>query len=143
MIPLVLATMLLGGPAEGKPAPREVARPATLWASSEALRLCLEATSAEIDARLAYVKATGRVKVLRGQLAASAAGNREAVCARGTVLKMTEGMAVEASANPGACAPEPLPLSPQGLVRVRVTGGKDAGAVGCMMPSDLRDPVPF
>jgi hypothetical protein len=125
------------------PAAKEIARPATLWASSEELRLCLVALERETEARRERLKATGASRELRTQIVNRLVNDRVAICERGSVLKLTEGMAVEMSSNPAVCAAEDTHEALKGLLRVRVTKGKDVGATGCVFPADLREPVPF
>jgi hypothetical protein len=90
---------------------------------------------------------------LSGRLASA-----RALCDRAKVADLTPGMLVEISTNPDVCAyvpPEPEPGKKKQknyaesepwlllLVRVRVTKGEHAGAIGCFASDRLREPVGF
>jgi hypothetical protein len=140
MAPFLIALLLSQAPAE-KPVTKEIAAPCSLLASNEAARLCMEATMREVEASAAAIGA--RQGSFARETLRLATEAREKACKAARPIELTAGTVVEVSSNPDVCADQDKPLAPTGLIRVRVTAGKDAGTIGCVRPRDLRDPVPF
>jgi len=146
MSTVLLMLLLAQAETAGKPVVKEIAKETVLYSSSQAFRLCLTASGADAEARLASMKKRGRDLVLELK-ARRAAEEHVAACKTAEVMRLTIGMSLEVSTNPGACGPEvgaeTLPFAAKDLLRVHVTSGKDAGAIGCVLPGAVRDPVPF
>lgn len=124
-------------PVEAKPVVKEIAKPCFLIASAHAAALCAKAKRKEADNQLSTAKS--RKKDL--DLVRTLERSRQEACGEATVLRLAVGVTVEVSANPDICA-DSDPDAPKGLVKIRLTGGKDAGTVGCLAPDKLRDPIP-
>lgn len=141
MSALVLVALLLQvvSVAEPKPIRKEIAKTADLYASSRAYTDCLGALKVEIAARMEYLKNPDPfVRLEMERVIAS----RDSICGQAIVLHLTEGLAVDVSENLGPCSVPDSQKEPK-MERVRLVTGKDAGAVGCVVASVLREPVPF
>jgi hypothetical protein len=146
MSTVLLMLLLVQTETAGKPVVKEIAKETVLYSSAQAFRLCLTASGADAEARLASMKKQGRDLVLELK-ARRAAEAHLAACKTAEIMRLTIGMSLEVSANAGACGPEigaeGLPFATKDLLRVRVTSGKDAGAVGCVLPGAVRNSTPF
>lgn len=140
MTPLLIILALAQAPGEA-PVVKQIAAPCSLLASNEAARLCMEATMQEMQASM------GAMGARQGSFAREtlrlATESKNKACKAAKPLELTAGTMVEVSSRPDVCADQDKPLSPKGLIRVRIKEGKDAGTIGCVRPQDLRDPVPF
>ena len=134
-IPLVLLL------AQMPPAVKEIAKPCTLMASAETVRLCgealMRATQAEMDLASAG-SAYDRKKAQ--ELVDAAKENQERTCKAAKLVPLAAGTTVEVSSRKDVCEEE---NRPSGWARVRIKAGKDAGTIGCVLEENLRDPVPF
>ena len=125
------------------PVVKEVAAPCTLLASADAANACFEASLAAANAELMLFSAKSPVERRRAQdLQRTTATAKADACKVAELLHLNAGAKVDVSAKPDICVSD-RPGAPKGLVRVRLKDGKDAGMIGCVRPTDLRDPVAF
>lgn len=137
---LILGALLLAQSEAGKPISKEVAKPIELYTSAEMYRACVDALLIESRARREYIERPGPMTRLRRQEAVAA---REAAEGIGILLRLDEGAQLEVSSNPGQCSVPDADKATPKMLRVRITSGSDAGKIGCVVASMLRDPVAF